>query len=447
VMATRSEGTDVVVVGGGMAGLIAACYLGRAGADVTVLEKSSRLGGRAATRAVDGFQFNVGIHALYTGGATSRVLEELGISYAYGVPTDTFVLRDGSIAAFPADPVGLLRSDVFGARAKLAFVRFAATLIRTDASAVRHTSVRAWLHEKVRNPDVRRLLTAFACTLVYSTALDLVSAEVFVDKFQRSLKHPVHYIDGGWQVLVDALRDVAEAHGVRILRSTGAEAVMLEDDRATGVRLRDGRVVQASAVLLAMGPREAAKLLDTAGDAVLRRMVDRLLPARLACLDVALERLPNPDHPIVQDLDAPRFMSAQSVYARVAPGGAALIASFKQLDPREHTDPHADERDLESLLDATQPGWRDLVVTRRFLPSIEAVGALPTAKDGGFASRPASQVPGVAGLYLAGDWVGSEGFLVDASTASAVAATRLITDGPLARDRRSADRLVSDGAA
>jgi hypothetical protein len=34
-------------------------------------------------------------------------------------------------------------------------------------------------------------------------------------------------------------------------------------------------------------------------------------------------------------------------------------------------------------------------------------------------------VPGIAGLYLAGDWVGPEGFLADASTASARAAAAL----------------------
>ena len=40
---------DVIVVGGGIAGLSAAAYLARAGVAVTLFEKSARLGGRAAT--------------------------------------------------------------------------------------------------------------------------------------------------------------------------------------------------------------------------------------------------------------------------------------------------------------------------------------------------------------------------------------------------------------
>lgn len=91
--------------------------------------------------------------------------------------------------------------------------------------------------------------------------------------------------------------------------------------------------------------------------------------------------------------------------------------SFKQLDPRTTSSAGKDEADLEQLLDAAQPGWRDHSVRRRFLPAIEAVGALPTASGGGFAGRPSVDVPGLAGLCVAGDWVGREGFLVDASAA------------------------------
>lgn len=51
---------DTIVIGAGLAGLVAAQILRRAGRDVLVLEKSRGLGGRAATRRWDGFPVDHG---------------------------------------------------------------------------------------------------------------------------------------------------------------------------------------------------------------------------------------------------------------------------------------------------------------------------------------------------------------------------------------------------
>jgi phytoene dehydrogenase-like protein len=440
---TRSSQTDVVVVGGGMAGLTAACYLARAQMEVSVIEKASYLGGRAATQEFDGFLFNRGGHALYSGGAASRILEELGVSYDYGIPKRTFVMQGGKLSPFPADPLGILRTNVLSVGDKLALLRFFVALGAAKPRALANTSVQGWLDHNVRRPQLRRLMTALARTFVYSTALDLVSAELFVEKLQRALRHPVHYVHGGWRTLVDGLRAAAERAGARIVSNVQVESIEISNGHARSVRLRDGSLMRASAVVVATSPRDAAKLVDGAEHPAMRQIVDGLLPAPIACLDVALKRLPVPDRPIVQDLHGPRFMSAQSVYSRVAPEEAALIISFKQLDPRYPGDPREDERDLEDLLDAAQPGWRGALVQRQYLPRIEAVGTLPTAREGGFAGRPGPQVTGLDNLYLAGDWVGSEGFLVDASMASARRAAELVLEDGWPSRRKVATTSVS----
>src|SRR3954454_1337859 len=107
-MQSQDKPIDVVVIGGGMAGLTAACYLARAGIAVTLFEKAPGLGGRAATQNEAGFSFNHGIHALYTGGAASEILGELGVSYSAGSPKATYVLQDGQILPFPAGPAALI---------------------------------------------------------------------------------------------------------------------------------------------------------------------------------------------------------------------------------------------------------------------------------------------------------------------------------------------------
>ena len=49
-METANTRTDVAMVGGGVAGLTAACYLARSGANVALFERTPYLGGRAATQ-------------------------------------------------------------------------------------------------------------------------------------------------------------------------------------------------------------------------------------------------------------------------------------------------------------------------------------------------------------------------------------------------------------
>ena len=425
------EHTDVAIIGGGLGGLTAACYLARAGRRVTVFEQAAEPGGRASTQFSDGFAFNRGAHALYSGGATSEVLRELGVTYTYGIPKAISMMQQGRMAPFPAGMWSLLSSPVLGTRDKLDLGRIFAALPMIKARELASVSVQTWIESASKRPTIRRFVAALSRPFVYSAALDLVSAEVLIDKLQRSFKYPIHYIDGGWQTLVAGLQKRAEQAAVQI--NTGCAVAGIEHDTGQihGLRLRDGRFIAASAVVIATTPRAALKLFDAGQYAPLRSVVEPLVPAHIACLDVALQRLPRPQYPVVLDLDQPRFMTAQSQYAKIAPPGAALVQTFKQLDPRRVSDPSVDEQELEGLLDTAQPGWRDLVVRRVGLPHIEAVSALPLARSGGFAGRPPTQVPGLSNAYLAGDWVGDRGFLVDASMASARTAAQQILQAPV----------------
>jgi hypothetical protein len=57
----------------------------------------------------------------------------------------------------------------------------------------------------------------------------------------------------------------------------------------------------------------------------------------------------------------------------------------------------------------------DLVVTHDYVRAATA----------GFEARPGPEVPGMPGLYVAGDWAGPEGMLADAAAASGERAGKL----------------------
>jgi phytoene dehydrogenase-like protein len=99
---------------------------------------------------------------------------------------------------------------------------------------------------------------------------------------------------------------------------------------------------------------------------------------------------------------------------------------MKYLGSSIPSDPKADRKELEKLMDLIQPGWRKVVVKERFLPNMVVYNALVSASQGGIYGRPDVKVPGTENLYIVGDWVGPEGLLADASLSSAKRAAEKI---------------------
>ncbi len=422
---TTNDCDDVLVIGGGLAGLTAAAFLAREGRRVTVLERAPVLGGRATTHVEHGFALNLGPHALYRGGEANRTLRELGVTWRGAPPSATggYALDRGGRHALPGGLVSLLTTSLFGLAAKLETGRLLASLSGIDASALHGTSVTAWAATAIRHPDVRRLVLALFRLATYANAPDTLSAGVAVSQLQLALARNVEYLDGGWQTLVDGVRARAEAAGAVVRTAAPVTAIDVDaTGRASGVSLRDGTRLAARGVVLALPADAAAPLLP---DGPARRYTERAVPIRVACLDVGLTRLPAPAARFALGIDRPVYCSVHSAVARLAPEGGATIHVARYLEATP-PDPRVTERELEGVLDVMQPGWRDVVATRRFLPSMLGASAVATAADGGLPGRPGVEVPGIANLALAGDWVGPTGWLVDASVASARAAATLM---------------------
>ena len=427
----RSERADVVVIGAGLAGLAAAAWTARAGRSVLVCEKAAVAGGRAQTTTAGQFRLNLGPHALYCGGPAERALRELGVPIEGRRPNASggYAVARGAAHALPGGFLSLLTTGLFGVPAKLETARLLGGLARLDPAPLQGTAVNEWLAGAVRQPEVRALVGALVRVSSYAADHDQMSAGTALVQMQHALGHGVRYLDGGWQVLVDGLAAAARRAGAPILTSARAAAIETGEGRRQ-VRLADGRAIDTDAVVVAAGPDAVAQLLDGRAGAVARGWAAAATPVRAACLDIGLTRLPRPRATFALGIDRPLYLSVHSASARLAPEGGAMIHVLKYLSSADG-EAKADERELEGLLDLIQPGWREVVVEHRFLPSMLVSHALPTAAGGGTHGRPGVAVPGSDGVYVAGDWVGPEGLLADASLASARLAAAAIAARPL----------------
>lgn len=220
---------DVVVIGGGLSGLTAAVLAAQAGRGVTLVERSGKLGGRARSVYRQGSVLNIGPHALYRQGHALAVLRRLGIDVAGGVPPiGGVVAASDGLHDMPASLGLLLKFKLLTARSKLVFGGLMGTLPR------------------------RRLWSYVDCP-------DRLDAGAMLRQGQIGLGGVV-YVHGGWQRLVDQLRDRAQAAGVTIGHGA-VDRIEMEGRAVAGVTLATGERIDAAAVIAAVPPAEARRLL------------------------------------------------------------------------------------------------------------------------------------------------------------------------------------------
>jgi len=424
---------DVVVVGGGLAGLTAAVTAARAGASVTVLD-AHPLGGRARTTTVDpGVVFNSGARAFYQGGPGAAVLAGYGIDPSGGVPPTARgrALRDGELHRLPGGPLELLRTRLLAPRSKLAVAAILARLQRLDPTALEGRSVQQWMDDLGLAQDARLLLQMLVRTASYTADIEYFAADAALTQVQLALGSGVRYLDRGFQQLVDSLDGAARAAGVDVRDHVKVSDISAPptDRTATGRGARwrvttPSGVIDAGAVVLAAGGPDSARSLSPVPlDDHLAGLGDA---ATAACLELAV-RGPIPQ-PIVLGVGEPLYLSVHQPPADLAPVGMSVVHGMRY-GARTAAEDKADLWRLAELGGITA----DRVVARRFLRRMVVMGAVPVATSGGLPGRPSGRVPGADGLWLAGDWVGPVGLLADAAIVSgrdAGAAAARLTPGP-----------------
>lgn len=414
---------DAAVIGGGLAGLIAAIDLAKGGQSVVLFEKSGRLGGRAITNKKNGAFFNLGGHALYRAGEAYSILTELGIRLDGGAPSSKFnALWNNQVVPMPATLGTMLTSKLLTWSGKMQLMRLMMKLVKMDASRFPDMSLRVWAEAELSDPMVRHLFYSLCRTATYAKDPDCQLAGPVLAQVQRSLKG-VLYLHGGWQSVVDQLREKAIQAGVHIVSGRDVKEIVQEAGCVKGLKLMGGDDVETAHVISTASPAETCKLADSADQTILKQWKEEARPSMAACLDLGFKKLPLKGRDIALGLDQPVFFSHHTVNARLSDNGTLVVHLVKYNGPGEG-DPQADERLLTAVMSTLHPGWEQEVVARQFLPNITVVhDTLHTGRSSRFTGP---SVEGIQGLYVAGDWVSHGEMLADASAASAKRAAAAI---------------------
>jgi phytoene dehydrogenase-like protein len=304
-MAASGRRSRVVVVGAGHNGLIAACYLARAGREVIVLEQAARPGGGARSEAtIPGLpDYRFDLHSVahniinMTAIPAELALAEAGLDYIEMNPFSVAIRADGthirfyrSIEATVEAMRAVSRAD---AEAYAAFMRVAVPLVRSIMPAIRGETHAAELPGRLftaarllrHGPTTlaRDLLGPYDALLKRWLASDLTRGPVAafaahsdvgpstaggsLYAFWQAAYHLFGqwHARGGAQALTDALLARLASYDVRAeVRCDAAVArIAAPGGRVRAVELESGERIAADAVITAMDPQTALlRLLD-----------------------------------------------------------------------------------------------------------------------------------------------------------------------------------------
>lgn len=407
---------DVVIVGGGLAGYIAANYLTRTNLSILILEKGKNVGGRARTNRMNGQCFNLGPHALYKKGKAMSLLEELSIVLNGKSPKLSGSLLDNHLKyTAPFSPFGIFTTSLLKTKERLEWIAVLVKIMNIDSEKLAELTFQQWVEQITHSKVIKSLLYTLGRLATYCHAPEKTSAAVVVSHVKQAMGG-VLYLDGGWQTIIDQLHNKAILSDVHVRSQTLVKQIDRDQQGQFKLTLSNDEEILSKYVICTTGPHELITMLGENLNLPNRDFFVHLSPVKGATLDIALSELPNPKCLFAMDINAPLYYSVHSAYAHLSHDRKAVVLHvFKYHHPNEQIDGPSVKNELEQFLDRLQPDWQQHVISRRFIPDITVNQRLPQIGDELLLQRSETEIPG---LYIAGDWTSPHAILADGAISS-----------------------------
>ncbi len=274
-MTTKEK--EIIVIGSGFGGLSAAIRLAATGHNVTLYDKRDKLGGRGYQYEINGFKFDGGptvITAPYMfdelfalGGRKRedyfdlislnpfyRIFNDKGEAYNYYQEIN---LAKEEVRKFsPNDVEGFekfVNSTVevfkrFHPSTEKPFLNFIDMLkIMPDMMATgTFLPMYHYAAKYVKNDFIRRICS-FHPLLIGGNPFDTPSIFGLIIQFEK--EWGVHYARGGTGAIVAALGKLFQELGGTLRLGTEVEEILIENGRAAGVKMPDGEIHRADAIV------------------------------------------------------------------------------------------------------------------------------------------------------------------------------------------------------
>ncbi len=419
---------DAAIIGGGFAGLSAAALLARQGRRVLLVEKSARLGGRAAYIERDGFVWQYGQHShrLAADGIAARVFDTIGdpIDFIDTRGNTAYLYFDGRLHPRPEGIAGFLSTSLLPFTARLDFLRFYRRVLKTDPNDWYNRTLLDFYRQHGRNAAVERFLGFLGFTVMVADPAHVSAGEV-IQFLQRAAKAPVKQGEprGGSRQIIDKLEAAVRRHGGEIHAPERVEDILVAQGAVVGIQTDRASYRAGNVVFAAPLPGLFKVLPKSLFESSFVDYVTAIRPSRGVSIDFVFE------HPVtdmaggILGVDIPLWVKFQShIDPTIAPAGKCVNTWAMLLEPgvpATSEQAEAAETRIKRLVEEIIPGCTRKIVHQRrlILPVVNANMLVPEQSH---PHRPPVVSPDVKHLFFIGDTVQSEGCSGDIAFSSAL---------------------------
>ncbi|HEX6121514.1 MAG TPA: FAD-dependent oxidoreductase, partial [Ktedonobacterales bacterium] len=428
------RGYDVIVIGAGLGGLLAAAQFLRRGRRVVVVERLAHPGGRFTAKTFQGAQVSTGaVHMLPfgTNGELAGMLRALGVPHRIH-DSEVFASFHARGRQYVCRSL-LQLAGVFGARQFAQFVRLGAEMFgRAPRPAERALTFQAWLERRIARAASPELYAYFERMAHFALSVDLdqLSYPETVETTKNMLRYgPPGVVEGGCAAVTGELerRVLAGGGALRLQHDVlGIERAAGADGGAgavCGVRVREKAsgaetLLRAPLVISNIGPHATERLLDLSPGLSPTRGEEPGMRREACGLKVhLLSEIPIIPHKgIMYCLDTERIagiVQPSNSDRRLAPPGQHLLITHQLMRGEDvNVEREAARADLQRLF-GDDFGTRVRILTMSQYRGEWPVNRVVQGED----LRPETSVPG---LYLVGDAVKPSGYLMVEGVAQSV---------------------------
>ena len=433
----------VVIIGAGVGGLSIATLLVNDGHNVSVYEKSDRVGGRTASMKFKNHILDNGFHIMpfYKKSAIYEILKNVKIESRLKLAiVDKIAFYDNGFHTYPKGIADILKMSLIPFKSRISLLKILLPMAFTsmekaeklDAVPLTQVTSKLDFHSKQFFNAV--CILAFADTPDHISLGEFARTIIRANPFKGGTSEFAYPDMGGYDRISEVMANYVKENNSKVNLGYSIKKVMIQDRKVTGVELSDGKIVETDCVIISYPAYHAINQLFDSGvfDDNFIKKINRLnKTTSVVEVHFALSKKLDKRQvvfPVGENYVSKGIFFISNITPSVSPKGEHLIIVGTPVKPEETENPARIKEIVSKMkqeLSEIYPDFGDSLLWDRPMAwkLVEAV-----VKEPGLVwkNKMPHSVSNIDGLFFVGDSTISYGIGTDSAAHSAVLAHPLI---------------------